>query len=179
VLYEWKWQNPELLTAYELLKQNHYDIVLIEDYPCENKDQLHSRERFHIEMNENCVNKVIPTRTDEEYQKTVGRVKNLEWSQTHKEEKRIMDKTYRENNKQKLSDKAKQYYEANKNAIIDKSRCYYETNKDKINENVRNKKYTCCCGKTLRMNGKSEHERTKMHLDVIREQRNSKTILIP
>ena len=47
-------------------------IFLIEDYPCERKEQLESRERFHIESMD-CVNKCIPTRT------------NKEWHEDHKE----------------------------------------------------------------------------------------------
>lgn len=45
-----------------------YDYSLVEDCPCENKEQLHRRERYYIENNE-CVNAQIPGRTDKEYQK--------------------------------------------------------------------------------------------------------------
>jgi predicted GIY-YIG superfamily endonuclease len=41
-------------------------IFLIEDFPCERKEQLLSRERFYIESMD-CVNKKIPTRTLKEY----------------------------------------------------------------------------------------------------------------
>ena len=47
---------------------NNTDIILVESYPCENKNELHSRERYYIENN-NCVNKIIPTRTSKEFKK--------------------------------------------------------------------------------------------------------------
>ena len=42
------------------------DICLLEEYPCNNKEQLHQRERFYIENNY-CVNKFIPARVKGEY----------------------------------------------------------------------------------------------------------------
>ncbi len=41
---------------YRVFEANNYDIVLIENYPCNSKDELHQRERHHIEQNI-CVNK--------------------------------------------------------------------------------------------------------------------------
>ena len=41
-------------------------IALVEDFPCDRKEQLNARERYYIENNE-CVNKIIPGRTPKEY----------------------------------------------------------------------------------------------------------------
>ena len=54
-------------SSYKILQQPHYDIVLIEEFPCQNKDQLHARERYWIENTPNCINKCIPTQTKKEY----------------------------------------------------------------------------------------------------------------
>jgi len=78
-------------TSYELIALGDAIITLIEDYPCERKEQLHARERYHIELNKDiCVNKCIPTRTDKEY---------------------------REANKEHLSQISKEYYKTNKEQI--------------------------------------------------------------
>lgn len=45
------------VSSFEIFENDDYDIVLIEEYPCNSKDQLHSRERFWIENSENCVNR--------------------------------------------------------------------------------------------------------------------------
>ena len=50
------------LTSFEVLENNDYKIMLLESYPCNNKNELHQRERYYIENNE-CVNKKIPLRT--------------------------------------------------------------------------------------------------------------------
>lgn len=49
------------LTASNILKYDDCQIILIEDYPCDSKDQLLKRERHWIESLE-CVNKYIPYR---------------------------------------------------------------------------------------------------------------------
>ena len=54
------------MTSFEVLKNNNYIISLIEECPCENKDQLNARESFFIRNND-CVNKTIPNRTSGEY----------------------------------------------------------------------------------------------------------------
>jgi group I intron endonuclease len=43
------------------------DIILIENYPCNSKEELHARERYWIEELKPNLNKYIPTRTIEEY----------------------------------------------------------------------------------------------------------------
>jgi hypothetical protein len=58
----WKDGEYHYLTVYEILEKNNYEIILIENYPCETKEELHKRERHFIESMQ-CVNKVIPTRT--------------------------------------------------------------------------------------------------------------------
>ena len=55
-------------TSKIIIDAGDYDIFLIEDFPCDRKEQLKARERFHIEANE-CVNKCLPGRTNVEYQK--------------------------------------------------------------------------------------------------------------
>lgn len=54
------------VTSYKILENEDFDIVLVEDYPCDNKEQLFTRERYYIDNNE-CVNKIRPNRTKKEY----------------------------------------------------------------------------------------------------------------
>ena len=63
-------------------------IVLVEKFPCNDKDELTKRERYYIENNE-CVNKNIPGRTIKE------------WKKVNKENIKQIDKKYRENNNTK------------------------------------------------------------------------------
>jgi len=50
----------------EIIEGKNYEMVLIESYPCNSKDELHQRERYYIKTLD-CVNKYIPCRTQKEY----------------------------------------------------------------------------------------------------------------
>jgi len=80
------------ITSYKVMENNDYEIVLVQEYPCDNKEQLHRMERFYIE-NTACVNKCIPTRTVKEYH---------------------------EQNKTKISQQKKEYYIANRQKLLKK-----------------------------------------------------------
>ena len=58
--------KKENITSFQIFDNNNYDIILIENYPCERKDELHARERYYIESLK-CVNKQFPGRTQKEY----------------------------------------------------------------------------------------------------------------
>ena len=53
------------ITSFEIIKHGDVDIILLENYPCESKEELHSRERHWIEKLD-CVNKRIPGRNHSE-----------------------------------------------------------------------------------------------------------------
>jgi hypothetical protein len=55
-------------TSRIVIDAGDYEIIWVEDFPCDNKDQLKARERYYIE-NHVCVNKNVPGRTKEESQK--------------------------------------------------------------------------------------------------------------
>lgn len=72
-------------------------IELIEECPCDNKEQLLRKEGEHIRAT-NCVNKKIAGRTDKEYQ------------QENKEKRREYVKKYREENKEQYLQSKKREY---------------------------------------------------------------------
>jgi hypothetical protein len=78
-------------------------IFLIEDFPCDRKDQLLMRERYFIESME-CVNLYRPIVTKEEVLK-----ERKEYNDNNKEKR----KEYRENNKELIREKEKLNYEKN------------------------------------------------------------------
>ena len=47
--------------SFELLKLGDVKIILLENYPCNNKDELASREQYWIDQNKSlCINKLNP-----------------------------------------------------------------------------------------------------------------------
>ncbi len=121
------------VTSFTLLEKNNYEIVLIENYPCENKDELHKKERFYIESMI-CVNKVIPSRQIEEYKETeifknkrkeyreINKDKIKDYKVQHKEESLKYNKEYNVNyriiNKEIIKEKNKLYREKKKQEKI-------------------------------------------------------------
>ena len=65
------------------VEDNQLKIILVENYSCNNKEELESRERYFIENN-NCINKNIPLRTDKEYRED-NKEKIKEWRDNNKD----------------------------------------------------------------------------------------------
>ena len=96
-----------------------FHIELVENYSCDNKEQLLSYENKFIRDNE-CVNKNSAIQTVEK--------------------RKERDKQYYQDNKEKVKERTKQYSEDNKEKIKQYQVEYRETNKDKINEQRRQRR---------------------------------------
>src|SRR5271156_6832462 len=53
-------------TAFEVTKYPDFQIILVENFPCNNVEELRARERWYIENNY-CTNKNLPGRKSAEY----------------------------------------------------------------------------------------------------------------
>ena len=88
----WKDGINNRVTSFDIFDYcEEADIFLVEDFPCDSKDELRARERYYITQY-NCVNKQIPTRTRKEYY---------------------------EDNKQHEKVNMKKYYDENKHNILE------------------------------------------------------------
>ena len=81
---------------------------------------------------------------------------------------------YRENNKEKIKeyrennlDKIKEHYKANKEKINAKTKAYYDNNKQKLLEMMQ-KKVKCECGCEVSNQHVKRHQRTKKHIDLMK-----------
>jgi hypothetical protein len=133
-------------------------IELLENYPCNSKDELNAREGHYIRTL-NCVNKNITGRTRKEYNED-NKEKILEYK-----------KEYYEKNREKLLEHKKEYDEKHKEVLKIKRKEYYEKNREKLLENKKEydkQKWTCeVCNTTIKIGEKSSHLKTKKHLDKI------------
>jgi len=141
----------------QVLVGGDYDYSLVEEFSCENKDQLHKRERFYIENND-CVNKQIPGRTLREY------------NEQNKDKISANSKKYHEQNKDKISAQRKEHYEQNKDKILAHNKEYFEQNKDNISTQ-RNTKVTCECGSVVAHGNLSRHKKSKKHQAYLESQK--------
>lgn len=124
--------------VYEHLNKIGWDnvfIVLIENYPCNNRDELKARERYFIEQRKPVLNTFIPLRTPTEYyidNKDAINEKNTAYYQANKEVVCEKHKEYKRNNKEVIVEKSKAYYQANKDDIAQKVYEYQQANKEKL-----------------------------------------------
>tara|TARA_R110000868_G_scaffold24856_1_gene97469 strand:+ start:296 stop:910 length:615 start_codon:yes stop_codon:yes gene_type:complete len=96
-------------------------ILLIENYSCNSKEELIKKEGEYIRQL-NCVNKVIPGRTEKE------------WHEDNKDKIKENYKQYYQDNKDKITENHKQYYQDNKDKITEYSKQYRDDNRDEIKE---------------------------------------------
>ena len=88
--------------VYQFIRDNggwdEWQMIPIEVFPCNGKEELEIRERYHIELLKSKLNKIIPTRTQKEYKKE---------------------------NKQKIKHINKEYYQQTKEERNEKVKCEY------------------------------------------------------
>jgi len=135
-----KMGKSNYVTSYKIIERCDYNIYLIENFPCNNKDELTKREGEIIKQmqnDNNVVNKVVPGRTLAEYNvDNRDKIKEYqkEYHEQHKDKIYKVNKEYREKNKDKLNEQKKVYLEQNKDKIKEQKKEYQKQNKDKINE---------------------------------------------
>ena len=108
-------------------------IVLIENFPCNSKNEMKARELFHITNNE-CININKPFITDKQVIRGEGTEWRREYYESNKEAMIKHQKAYNEANKEEVSGQQKEYYEANKEALLEYQKAYTEANKEAILE---------------------------------------------
>jgi len=127
--------KKQISTSIELLKFDDAKIYLIENYPCNTREELCSREGYYINKME-CVNKINPTPWSNEKKKSFHK----QYYQDNKDELSAKHKKYVEINKEEISEYHKDYYEKNREKLLARAKVNSEKNKDKICERRRNNK---------------------------------------
>ena len=131
------------ITSFKILETGNYDIILIENYPCESKNELFARERYWMENTKNCLNQKLPC--------------------TSEDEKKEYRKQYKIDHKEYISITGKQYREANMKKIQEARKQYREVNKEIIKQQ-KQIKIKCICGSTYRSDKKWRHFKSRDHI---------------
>lgn len=110
-------------TSYLILECEDYKIELLEEYACNNKQQLLRKEGEYIRANI-CVNKIIAGRTDKEY--CIDNIdKKKQYDIDNADKIKEDNKKWRDNNADKLKEYIKQYRIDNAEKIKERKRQYY------------------------------------------------------
>ena len=114
-----------------IIANGDYDIILIENYPCDSKDELLKRERYYID-NTDCINKTLPGRTGAEwYQDNKERLLDKAKNKVKTDERKEYEKNYAEKNKDIINEKSQIWYKNNKEKKAEYDKKYREDNKEK------------------------------------------------
>ena len=131
------------VTSFEIIENDNYEIILIENFYCNSKRELEEKERYYIE-NTDCINKIIPTRTKREY--------------------------YQEN-KEEIIEYQRKYREDNRELINEYHRKYYQEHKDELSKKA-SEKITCECGSIVSRQHLLRHYKTNKHINFINNNNN-------
>ena len=134
-------------------------IKLIENYPCDNNEELIKREQYYIDSLD-CVNKQNAF-TSKEQKKLNDRLRLL--NPIYKEKHQIAKKKYRATEKGQQTEK--NYKETHREIYRQSAKKYLEKNKDKVNEKKRIKVECPHCKKVMNKNSLSTHLKRK-HISI-------------
>ena len=138
-------RKSKLYTKMNNLGIDNFRIILIEMYPCNNRDELTAREQALIDQ----LKPVLNTRSAA-FAVAIPKV-----------DPRTLFDNYDEASEK---DKCKMYAQANKDYMKICVRAYCEKNKDAINAK-RSEVIHCACGREVTQRHISRHEKSKAHTD--------------
>jgi len=144
--------------VYEFIRDfggiQNWKINRLSEIVYEKKEELIKLERMYIDkyLGENIklLNKVIPCRTQKEYQEYYKPIQKISSLQS------------RIRNREKQNQKRKEYYQQHKEEIIKKNKEYYLKNKEKFDK-VRTEKINCICGESICRKNRKIHLKSKTH----------------
>lgn len=165
-------RDDHFVSSFPVLENNDWEIALIENYPCDTKEELHARERYWKDNSPNSVNIRNPIRTKDD-----DRIYANKYRSEHLDLVAKNKKKHYEKNKDNILLKQKQNYEKNREEVLlrckiyrdnhqDQKRqtdkAYREKNREKIRQ-VDNEKNECPCGGRYSRTNKIKHMRTTKH----------------
>ena len=146
------------IRLYQFIRDNggfdNWDLVILEEYPTENKNELTWKEREWIEKLKPALNSYRPIITTEEYCEY-----HKKYYEENSEQINERTKKYREENPEKISERTKKYYENNSEQIRERTKKYREENPEKVREI--SKKYRENNSEKLRERTKKNYENNR------------------
>ena len=143
---EWLKGRKNYVSSFEIIKLENFKIVLIENFPCNSKDELVQREQYYIDKyKSNLVNKnnsYITIEDKKEY-------KRLQQLNRDKDKKQAEHKKYVENNKEK---------------VLENNNKSYHKNKYKYHIKI-----ICDCGREIVKSNLNKHLKSKKHIKLMSE----------
>tara|TARA_R110000868_G_scaffold260273_3_gene518470 strand:+ start:87 stop:632 length:546 start_codon:yes stop_codon:yes gene_type:complete len=123
-------------SSQEILALGDAHIELVENYPCNSKNELDRREgQIQRENKQHCINLSIAGRTPKEYYEDCKNdilAQKKEYYEANKEAKIIKVKEYQKIHRDAISEQKKEYYQTHKDTILASQKEYRESHQDKL-----------------------------------------------
>jgi hypothetical protein len=161
-------RNYTVFQLFDKYGTGNCQIVLLEDYPCSSKNELHVREG-HYQRELKCVNKVLLGRTKSEYfQDHKEKFSKLHkaYAEEHKDGIKEYQNQYRIDNRELILAGKKAHYEANKERLAKQNKEYKQNNREMVRAKA-NAKIECECGCSVGRSGISGHRKSKKHKELM------------
>jgi hypothetical protein len=143
-------KGSDYLTSFVLFEKygiENCQILLIEAFPCNSREELTAREAHHIK-NTVCVNKRIEGRSTKQ------------WIEDNKERYLALRRKYEKENKEKIAEAKRKAYDPIKQAQINKA--YREAHRDELKAK-KGEAFQCECGGSYVRSRRAHHMRTGKH----------------
>ena len=156
--------SQKYYASMEILINENYKILLLETYPCKNRDELRMREQEHMDKLrcDKMVNKHNAYVSKEDML-----IKAKKYREDNKEELKIKKHNHYENNKEEIKIKNNQYRIDNPELVLEQSRTSYHKHKDKKNARKREKVECPNCKKMTNRSSIARHIKSKRCLDFV------------
>lgn len=190
---EWLDGKRGFTTSFEIIKNNDYQIVLIEDYPCNSDKELEDREKHYIRSLK-CVNKLgkLTTTWNERNPERTKEIK-AQWYEANKQRtapilsergkervvcecgmevcrKGLKSHQKRSEHKNRMNplspEETEELMKQRQEQYKAKKQEWYQQNKEKVFE-AHSEKVVCECGAESTRANLPRHKRTKKHLAYI------------
>jgi hypothetical protein len=160
--------KQKYMTSYDIIKYGDAYIELIENFPTDNKFDLRIRERFYIENN-NCINQVIPIRTEIEKRKS----KKIEKQKWYSKNKHRQIEVLRQKDKQEHKCVCGSKYRHSTKLRHTKTKRhlkYLQTPQEQLCIETKKQNFDCPCGGRYYLHNKQNHIKTTIHLNYLKNQ---------
>ena len=129
---------------YKYIRENggwdEFNMIVLYDYPCNNKDELVKRENeIMCEIKSNLNDRRANRSKKEWYYDNLDKIKEQkkDWYENNLDKIKEQKREYYQNNKEKVAEYYKEYNQLNKAQLAEKKKQYRENNRDKIKEKIK------------------------------------------
>lgn len=147
------------VSSKNILQYEDAKIILIENYSCNSKDELLSREQhWHDQIKNKCNNYFAKGINKERQQNNLK-----QYYQDNKQDILIKCAKYREDKKEEIKIKQKEYYKENKAVLYEKRKEYFK----QYRKEYEKEKIECECGGRYSKTHKNRHFQTNIHIQYL------------